>query len=381
MMERQNTFLSNFVSRPKPTNSSCVMGDGQGHQLYSCPKLKALSVQERLDEVRKHGLCFSCLSPQHWLSNCSNQKQCGVNGCSRSHNAFLHKLRNVALIENSDVVSATNPVVQTAVGSSTEHSNSSHRSSHTSVLLQVVPVTLYGPKGYFNTHAMLDTGSTCSLMLADVAKKLGLDGPFESVLLNGVLLVNHLNVPEKKVKLQELQEKWPYLSDLELIEVTGTQVTLFLGSDVAELIVPLEIRRGPKDSPVGVHTRIGWTVTGRVPSYVQRQESVCKVHVTTPDEELNETVKMWWRTENFGCRYDNDTQRSVEDERVMKFLNESTRKVDGRYEVPLIWCDKHVNLPDNFPAAARRLEFVEKRLSRDPELATLLTWTWKKDTS
>ena len=399
MTERQNTFLSNFVSRPKPTNSSCIMGDGQGHKLSSCPKFKALSVQERLKEVQKHGLCFSCLSPQHWLSNCSNQKQCGVNGFSRSHNALLHKLRNVTSMENSDVVSATNPVVQTAVGSSTEHSNSSHRSCHTSVLLQVVPVTLYGPKGYFNTHAMLDTGSTCSLLLADVAKRLGLDGPVESVLLNGiqktselltkrinvqvspvndfgtqydvngVLVVNHLNVPQKKVKLPELQEKWPHLSDLELTEVAGTQVTLLLGSDVAELIVPLEIRHGPKGFPVGVHTRIGWTVTGRVPGYIQGQESVCKVHVATPEEELNETVKTWWPTENFGCRYDNDTQRSVEDERVMKFLNESTRKVNGRYEVPLIWCDKNVNLPDNFPAAARRLEFLEKRLSRDPELA------------
>ena len=112
------------------------MGDGQGLQLSSCPKFKALSVQERLSEVRRHGLCFSCLSPQHWLSNCSNQKRCGVNGCSRSHNALLHKLRNVTSMENGDVVSVTNPVVQTAVGSSTEHSNSSHRSSHTSVLLQ-----------------------------------------------------------------------------------------------------------------------------------------------------------------------------------------------------------------------------------------------------
>ena len=155
--------------------------------------------------------------------------------------------------------------------------------------------------------------------------------------VNGVLLVDHLNVPEKKVKLQELQEKWPHLSDLELTEVAGTQVTLLLGSAVAELFVPLEIRRGPKGSPAGVHTRIGWTVIGRVPGFVQRQESVCKVHVATLDEELNETVKTWWRTQNFGCRYDNDTQRSVEDERVMKFLNESTRKVDGRYEVPLIW--------------------------------------------
>ena len=53
-------------------------------------------------------------------------------------------------------------------------------------------------------------------------------------------MVDHLNVPEKKVKLQELQERWPHLSDLELIEVVGTQVTLHLGSDVAELIVPLK---------------------------------------------------------------------------------------------------------------------------------------------
>ena len=104
--ERHNAFSSNFSSRPKPSNSSCSMGYGQGHKLSFCPKFKALSVQERLNEVQKHGLCFSCLSPQHWLSNCSNQKQCGVNGCSRSHDALLLKLRNVTSMENSDAVFA-----------------------------------------------------------------------------------------------------------------------------------------------------------------------------------------------------------------------------------------------------------------------------------
>ena len=78
------------------------------------------------------------------------------------------------------------------------------------------------------------------------------------------------------MKLMELQ-KWPHLSDLKLTEVSGTQVTLLLGSDVAEVIVPLEIRHGPKGSPVGVRTRIGWTVTGCVPRYIQEQESVCKL--------------------------------------------------------------------------------------------------------
>ena len=156
---------------------------------------------------------------------------------------------------------------------------------------------------------------------------------------------------------------------MELTEVAGTQVTLLLGSDVPELTVPLETRHGPKGSSVGVRTRIGWTLTGRLPGHIQECESVCKVHVATPDEELNETVKTWWRTENSGCRYDNDTQRSVEDERVMKFLDESTRKVDGRYEVPLIWRDDTVEVPDNFAAATQRLNFLEKKLNRNPELA------------
>ena len=313
--ERQNTFSSNLSPHPKTTKFSCIMCDGQEHKLSSCPRFKALNVEERLNEVQKHKLCFNCFSPKHWFSNCSNKKQCGVNRCTRSHNALLHNLRNVSSVESSDAVSI-NPEAQAEVGLSTEHSNTSHRSSHTSVLLQVVPVTLYGPKGYFNTYAMLDTGSTCSLLLADVARILGLDGPLESVVLNGiqktselvtkrvnvqvsqvndfgtqfdvngVLVVDHLNVPEKKVKLKELQERWPHLSDLELTEVAGTQVTLLLGNDVPELIVPLETRHGPKGSPIGVRTRIGWTVTGHLPGHIQECESVCKVHVATPDEEL-----------------------------------------------------------------------------------------------
>ena len=167
-------------------------------------------MDERLNEVQKHKLCFCCLSPQHWLSNFLNQNRCGVNACTRSHNALLHNLRNIS-VESSDTVYAINPVAQAEVGSSTEHSNTSHRSSHTSVLLQVVPVTLYGPKGYFKPYAMLDTGSTCSLLLADVAGRLGLDAPLESVVLNGIqessehrtLVVVMAMIPSAQLKMKD----------------------------------------------------------------------------------------------------------------------------------------------------------------------------------
>ena len=131
------------------------MGDGRQHNLSAFPKLKALSVEEHLSEVQKRMLCFCCLRSGHWLNSCRNLKPCGVNGCTRSHNALLHSSRNVTPDGNNETAASTNPAATEAVTPSTEHSSASHKSSSDSVLLQVVPVTLYGPKGYFNTYAML----------------------------------------------------------------------------------------------------------------------------------------------------------------------------------------------------------------------------------
>lgn len=182
------------------------------------------------------------------------------------------------------------------------------------------------------------------------------------------LVVDRLNVPERRLNFRELQEKWPHLADLELTEVSATRVALLLGSDVPELIVPLEIRYGPRGSPVGVRTKLGWTVTGRLPGYIEDGESFYKVHLATPDGVLHETVKTWWRTENFGCRYDCDVQRSVEDGKVLKFLSERTQEVEGRYEVPLLWKDENIQLPENRVVAIHPLGLLEKRLPRDLEL-------------
>ena len=40
-------------------------------------------------------------------------------------------------------------------------------------------------------------------------------------------------------------------------------------------------------------------------------------------------------------------QRSVEDEKVLKFLSERTQEVEVRYEVWLLWKDENIQLPDN----------------------------------
>ena len=59
--------------------------------------------------------------------------------------------------------------------------------------------------------------------------------------VDGALVVDHLKVPERRVDMRKVTSKWPHLSDLKLPEADGSQVSVLLGSDVAEIIVPLEV--------------------------------------------------------------------------------------------------------------------------------------------
>ena len=74
---------------------SCIMMDGE------CEKFKMLSVEDRLVEVKKHRLCFCCLSKEHCSNKCPNRKQCQINGCRIEwlregyHHNLLHRIGNM----------------------------------------------------------------------------------------------------------------------------------------------------------------------------------------------------------------------------------------------------------------------------------------------
>jgi hypothetical protein len=169
------------------------------------------------------------------------------------------------------------------------------------------------------------------------------------------------------------------IADLDLQDLDKAEIKVILGSDATEIIIPREVREGPKGSPYGIKTKLGWTITGKIPEYVRKSESVYFVHVASSEEELNEMVKSWWKTESFGCLFDRDEQRSREDERVIKLLDDTTQFVDGRYEVGLIWKDPNVNLPNNKVVAERRLRSLERRLHHDPLLSIKYRQTINND--
>ena len=153
------------------TVMSCIMLDGGKHELSECAKFKSLSVADRLVEVKKRKLCFCCLSKDHWSNKCPVKKHCQVDGCKGYHHKLLHRVENKEANHK--------PPKEENVGAASESRQPSQVKRIIPVLLQVIPVTIHGPNGSLTTHAMLDNGSTCSLIVSDVADKLGLKGPQE----------------------------------------------------------------------------------------------------------------------------------------------------------------------------------------------------------
>ena len=124
------------------------------------PNIAMLSVDKRDEAAKNAQLCFSCLNAGHISRKCPTPTKCRVDKCQKKHHTLIYGTRRVH----------GNPQPE-------EHSLSSDEPRQSKVLLPVFPVTLYGPAASIDKYAMLDMGSTCSLIRTDIARKAGLHDP------------------------------------------------------------------------------------------------------------------------------------------------------------------------------------------------------------
>ena len=52
--------------------------------------------------------------------------------------------------------------------------------------------------------------------------------------------------------MANVQSQWKHLADIELQDVDRAEIKVILGSDVTEIIIPREVREGPRGSPFGI---------------------------------------------------------------------------------------------------------------------------------
>lgn len=141
-----------------------------------------------------------------------------------------------------------------------------------------------------------------------------------------------------------------------------------IGIDNAHLLSTLKLREGCTREPIATKTRIGWAVYGRFGGEQQFQHRQMHICSRTSSDDLHEYVREFFSLESLGIAVAPE-QEGLEEQRARKILEETTVRTDcGKFETGLLWKSDYIELPDSLPMARKRLNCLERRLRRDPEL-------------
>jgi hypothetical protein len=174
--------------QPKILKEECVKFNSN-HKLQDCKKFAEMPLTERSDFVKQHGCCLQCLARGHLGRDCSSSKKCGVEDCQHSHHRLLHGTPRIfiKLPSNSSTEGAASKIPKKNDKGAGESTGSTYcytcaiheKDKNWSVLLPVVPITIWSDQQRFDTFGLLDTGSEITLILNHTADTIGLEGEVE----------------------------------------------------------------------------------------------------------------------------------------------------------------------------------------------------------
>lgn len=390
---KENNSVKTESSRVK-----CPVCDKDGHTARNCGIFEKAETQERWTIAKQKKLCFRCLRVRR-LNHFCKVKKCDVGGCETLHHPLLHSERPSSN-SNSDSIEKNANVIESSASTAT---TASTRETISTTLLKIVPVEVIGPKGSEDTFALLDDGSTCTLIANETAEKVGTTGTPDPFYIEGVAGARVDAQDSKKVRLtlrgrdqkchevtartmkdlklspqsvpRRLLEGCEHLRDVEehLVYEQGTP-TVLIGQDNWHLLLTHDVRRGGRNQPVATLTDLGWVLHGRRELRVQlARHRVNHNQVLSEEEEsMQKLMEDFFALESLGVqpkRSHNDEER-----RAMQILEEKTRRLPaGGFTTGLLWkVDRDVP-PPSYNNALRRLELVEKKLDKDEALRSRYT--------
>ncbi|XP_048483474.1 uncharacterized protein LOC125489919 [Plutella xylostella] len=375
------------------------------HILTDCKKFRRSLRKYRWAFVKRTGLCFKCLTAQHDRQTCP-AAACDVDSCGEAHHRLLHyvpspRQNNVVAVQ---VTQTENADTESESPETVTHINS----NRCSVLLKVVNINIHGPNGVINATALLDDGSTVSLISAALAERAGLRGRPHALRVRGAWdntdlvcdteildfelsnkhgkvfkvsarSVKELNLPEQNLSVVNC-ENYKYLSELKgELCTSDKKPEVLIGQDNFHLLLPLEVRSGSQREPCATRTPLGWAVHGRVVAARSPPAPPPASHATlfitdvdasdTRNENLHEFVRRSFEIESMGVSAASKPRQNKQDERAWEHLEHTSRLVNGQWHVGLPWKDKQSVMPDSYTNAIARLKGVEKKMNLNEEYA------------
>ena len=269
------------------------------------------------------------------------------------------------------------------------------------VALRTVTVYLKNGDRKLKINALLDDASTKTYINADVAVELGLQGhpqkvkvnvlngqvetfettPVECVLesLEGksfkisALTTNRVTGNMRVTDWSTCAEQWPHLRGITFHKLGSRPIVdLLIGLDSADLHYSFKDVRGEPGQPIARLTPLGWTCVGDLGQIDQHNATTNFVttYFVSEDakmDELNATLHRFWEIDN--SRMESSPAMTKQESYILKKAEESIMFSDGQYQIAIPWKEDKLQLPDNYKVALDRLQNLERRLLKRPQMA------------
>ncbi|XP_036329455.1 uncharacterized protein LOC118741564 [Rhagoletis pomonella] len=405
--DTKRRVLLHLDERQQPRK--CPICQGQ-HKPYDCKRLIEASVANRWTEVKSRRLCFACLNAGHTTRDCRQRKICGTGGCNRFHNKLLHETPPVQppVPSSSSTKNTTQPISTQLSSAPPVNSRQSTdtgaavlscaaNSKVSKLLFRILPVTVYGRQRHIDTYALLDEGSSITMIDNTLAEELDLRGQQHNLnvqwfgghsvqepatlvglyisgagmtkkhKMQNVYAVKNLQLPSQSLSPVDLLCDDKRVRQLPVQPQSGAVPRVLIGIDNCHLGIASSTISMRKNGPYAANTELGWVVFGPT-SKNMPTPSTCLLVNRSPDETLHKMVADFFEIESFGVRAAARVE-SEADVRARTILESTTSRIGTRFETGLLWKEDNVRLPDSYNMALKRLVSVEKRMSHDVSFA------------
>lgn len=368
-------------------STHCLICSNNCDSPADCIKFKELSINEKWNTIRRLQICRTCLG-QHFRKRCTVDTCCGVDGCEFRHNKILHSSK------------------KETQGKSVESEQKEPLNVHAGVTtyFKVLPVCLINGSRKIMTYAMLDDGSSLTLMDDSLATTLDLVGKNKPLCLqwtNGlerrenysrvvslsisqssesrqfkledVRTVKNLCLPRQSLNMELLSSTYNHLKGVEVKSFENIQPLILIGLNHSKLMAVQKYRFGKDSEPSAAKTPLGWCIFGSghksAETLLHIKQCSCEEIL---DRSLDEMVKENYTLEAIGISSPSTFPEAKSDKRAHEILNETVHLRDRRFETGLLWKYDQISLPNSLPMAKRRLKCLEKKIESNPELRRVI---------
>ena len=130
------------------------------------------------------------------------------------------------------------------------------------------------------------------------------------------------------------------------------------------MLIPKDVRRGNPGEPFACKTSFGWCLYGNADRCRSNHAIISNFTntVTNSNQDLERKIESLWAIEHDDNVIKSKHVLSPRDKRVLTLWDQKCQHTEGRFELPIPWKDEDIGLPNNFEAALKRLNSLEKSL-------------------